>query len=600
MFKPCRPDVRWFSCSHVRRLFLAILIPALIAWPQSTTTWAADAQRVGQPPVKVSKSTEGMVVCETEIAAEIGAAVLAEGGNAVDAAVAVAFALAVTWPEAGNIAGGGFMLVSEPNKPVEGLDYREVAPANATVDTYQQGDTRFQAKAVGVPGTVRGLAVAHEKYGKLPWAELVKPSAVLARNGFIVDGDLAASLNYVLSRSTIRKNTGGRYNEFKRVYAPPDGDKWHAGDVMVLPDLADTLDIIADEGADGFYQGVIAADLAKMMAEAGGLITTADLKNYTPRWRDPIRGSFYGYEVITMSPPSSGGICVPQILGMLERLEIHKFARWSPQAVHLIAESMRRSFRDRARYLGDPDFVDIPQHLLEPSHLQKLISTIDPQRPTSSHALAGDITITKESPDTTHFSVIDADGLAVSNTYTLEAIYGSRVIVPGRGILLNNEMGDFNWFPGITNEAGRIGTDANLIAPGKRMLSSMSPTIVRRDGQTVMCIGSPGGRTIINTVSQILVNRLAYGFSLAESIEAPRIHHQWFPDRIQFEPYFESLYPTTVKSLEDMGHTIRIHRTTQGSANCIEVLEDGTLVGVADWRRGAAAAAPVLTATPSE
>lgn len=576
-----------------------LLAAALLAAVPFAAT--ADTQRVGEPPVQTATANAGMVVCETELAAEIGAEVLRKGGNAVDASVAVAFALAVTWPEAGNIAGGGFMLIAAPGQAIEGLDYREVAPEAATQDLYQSGETRFKAKAVGVPGTVRGLATAHAKYGRLPWAELVQPSADLAAEGFAIDGDLAASLNYVLTRKNVRENNRGRYTEFRRVYTHPDERAWQVGDTLILPDLADTLKQIATDGADAFYDGPIAEDMASHIQDAGGIITRSDLENYEAVWREPIHGTFQGFDLYTMAPPSSGGICVPQIMGMLERRKVTELERWSPEALHLMAEAMRRSFRDRAAYLGDPDFIEIPTHLLKDSYLDQLAASIDSGQATPSASLAREIELTAESPDTTHFSIVDADGLAVSNTYTLEAIYGSRVVIPGRGILLNNEMGDFNWIKGQTNAKGKIGTDANLIAPGKRMLSSMSPTIVQHDGRTVLVVGSPGGRTIINTVSQVLLNHLGFNMSLAESIEAPRLHHQWFPDRIQFESYFAEMHPDLIEDLASMGHATHTYRSTQGSVNAIQVQDDGTLIGVADWRRGASSAGvemvdPVLVA----
>ncbi|MEO0514757.1 MAG: gamma-glutamyltransferase [Planctomycetota bacterium] len=586
------------NTKHFNYLYLTLALVVTWCLPLAAK---ADTQRVGEPPVRTASAQAGMVVCETELAAQIGADVLRKGGNAIDASVAVAFALAVTWPEAGNIAGGGFMLIAAPGQPIEGLDYREVAPEAATQDLYRSGETRFKAKAVGVPGTVGGLATAHAKFGQLPWKDLVRPSATLAADGFVVDGDLAASLNYVLTRKNVRENNEGRHTEFRRVYTHPDDRPWRVGDTLTLPDLAETLEQIAEEGADAFYHGPIAEDMASHIQDAGGIITSNDLANYEAVWRTPTHGTFQGFDLYTMAPPSSGGICVPQIMGMLERRKVTELERWSPETLHVMAEAMRRSFRDRAAYLGDPDFIEIPAYLLEDKYLDELAATIDAEKATLSASLVGEIELVAESPDTTHFSIVDRNGLAVSNTYTLEAIYGSRVVIPGRGILLNNEMGDFNWIKGQTNTKGKIGTDANLIAPGKRMLSSMSPTIVQRDGRTVLVVGSPGGRTIINTVSQVLLNHLGFEMSLAESVEVPRLHHQWFPDRIQFESYFADTHPELMDALGEMGHATHIYRSTQGSVNAIEAQGDGTLVGVADWRRGASAAGveavePVLVA----
>jgi gamma-glutamyltranspeptidase/glutathione hydrolase len=538
-----------------------------------------------QPDVHTVAARHGMVASDSSLASRIGRDVLAQGGNAVDAAVATAFGLAVTWPEAGNIGGGGFMVIRPASGPPVCIDYREVAPLAAKVNTYSKKDTTYNRKSVGVPSTVRGLELAHKKYGKLPWSDLVLPAARLAESGFTVDQPLANSTNYVLGK------TAGNdlYTELHRVYGNPGGGKWNAGDVMKLPDLAKTLRVIAKEGADGFYKGEIADLLIEDMKNGDGLIVQADLDAYQAKAREAIVGSFNGYTIIGAAPPSSGGICIVQALNMVEALKIPK-ERYSAKTIHLLAEVSRRIFLDRARYLGDPDFVTIPDHLTKKSYAEKLAAGIDPEKATDSAVLGSDIKLADESPSTTHFSVVDGDGMAVSNTYTLEASWGSRMVVPGAGYVLNNEMGDFNWFKGLSNRQGRLGTNANLIEPGKRMLSSQCPVIVAKDGRVVMVTGSPGGRTIINTVFNVVVNHTYFGMSPTQSVRSPRFHHQWFPDRIQLEGMTKAPVSDAVNELKNMGHTV-VNRGSQGSAHTIFVdSKQQTYIGIADARRDGRAA----------
>lgn len=556
------------------------------------TAACADDDRL-QLQVDVATSTKGMVVSETPGATRIGRDVLTEGGNAVDAAVAVAFALAVTWPEAGNIGGGGFMMVAPKDGEVVCIDYRETAPAAATQDMFVDNPNRYHHRAVGTPGTVRGLFLAHATYGHLPWSRLVEPAAELARNGFEVDEHLAASLNGILQLSDVREND--RYQELRRCYGHPKGRSWRPGDKLVLPDLAATLALIAEQGAEGFYQGRIAGQIVAEMQSGEGLITREDLAGYEGKIRSAVSAEIKGFEVFGAPPPSSGGTTVLLILRMLERRGIvpDPDSYWNAEQVHLMAEAMKRAFRERAAHLGDPDFVRIPKQLYDDEYVGELARSISLDEATASSSLAGDIPLSEapqEGESTTHFSVLDGDGMAVSNTYTIEQPYGARVVVRGAGFLLNNEMGDFNWYPGSTTRSGKIGTEANLLAPGKRMLSSTAPTIVKRDGKVVLLTGSPGGRTIINTVSCILVQTLFFGRPLDEAIQGPRIHHQWFPDVIEIEHMDGLRWEQLLTELRSKGHIVKESPRRdgrQGSAHSIWVdRKNHLMTGVADWRRG--------------
>ena len=523
------------------------------------------------------KSTEfkhGVVVAVSEPGAEAGLAILKQGGNAVDAAITTALALAVTHPAAGNIGGGGFMVVHPPNGKPTVFEYRETAPAAATKTMFKKGDSPYAHKIVGVPGTVRGMALAHQKFGKLPWKTLVMPAVELAEKGYILDKHHADSLNKMLASS---KN----FAEFQRVFSKPDGTAWQPGDRHVQPDLAKTLRLVADEGPDAFYKGKIADLLVAEMKAGGGLITSEDLANYKAMQREPIHGTYRGWDIYGPPPTSSGGTCLVQMLGILENFDLKKHGRFSPETMHLMIEAMRRSYCDRARYLGDPAFTKIPAHLTTRDYTLSLAKSIDLTKATRSEDLAKDIPLTSEGESTTHFSVFDKDGLAVSNTYTLEHGFGSRIVVMGAGFLLNNEMTDFNWFPGVTTKTGLIGTDPNLIAPGKRMLSSQTPTIISKDGKVMLVTGSPGGRTIINTVLNIVVSVIDYEMPIQQAIDGPRSHHQWFPDELKFEGAKE--YPETVEKLKAMGHRVSFAR--QGDAHSIWISpKTGARIGAADKR----------------
>ncbi len=539
-------------------------------------------------------SRTGLVVASSDIAADAAAGILGKGGSAVDAAVTTAFAMAVTYPFAGNLGGGGFMIVRRPDGRATTVDYRETAPGKSTPTMYLGADgnidmslTRSGYLAPGVPGTVRGMALAHKQFGKLPWKDDIAPAVALARDGFAVSASLARQLN---------TEVNGLMKPFPAsvsAYGKPGGGAWAEGDRLVLPDLAKTLEAIANDGPDAFYTGWIADRIAADMAAHGGLITRADLAAYQAKERAPVTGTFLDYQIISMPPPSSGGVALVEMLNMLEALEIQKKARGSVEAIHLVTEAMRRAYLDRARYLGDTDFVDVPIDMLtSKAHARDLVKTVDPKHASSSVELGKDIVSAApgdEPEDTTQFSVLDQDGMAVSNTYTLEGGFGSHVVIAGTGILLNNEMGDFNKKPGTTDLTGNIGTKANLIQPGKRMLSSMSPTIVTRNGKLALVTGSPGGRTIINTVLDVVLGVTAWNLTGREAVDAPRMHHQWLPDRLQIEA--NGVSDETLKALEAMGHTVRMSGR-QGSAQSIWIHPvTGTPFGVADFRDPTAKAA---------
>jgi gamma-glutamyltranspeptidase/glutathione hydrolase len=550
---------------------LAILV--LIVLTVALAPWPSGAQPV---PSKAVQGRQGMVVSVSGPASDVGAEILKKGGNAVDAAVAVAFALAVTHPAAGNLGGGGFMLVHPPAADPTVFDYRETAPAKATVNMYKKGESTLTHRAVGVPGTVRGLELAHKRFGKLPWKEVVAPAVAFAEKGFVLDAHEARSIGGAA------RQAGTAHAELARVLGKSDKTAWKQGDTLVQPDLAKTLRLIANEGADAFYKGAIADLIEKEMKAGNGLIAKEDLANYQAKERKPIHGTYRGFDVYGPPPPSSGGICVVEMLNILENYDLKKQGRWSKETLHVMIESMKRAFADRARWLGDSDFVEIPAHLTTKEYGIKLSHQIDPAKPTRSEDLAKDIPLAGGGQDTTHFSVIDSSGMAVANTYTLENSYGSHVVVKGAGFLLNNEMGDFNWLPGYTNKTGKIGTEPNTIAPGKRMLSSMTPTIVTKGKKVVLITGSPGSRTIINTVLGIVVSVVDFDMDIQEAVDAPRIHHQWFPDETKYENRPE--LKQAVEQLKAMGHNLK-SQGSQGDGHSIWVdLRSGTYFGAADRR----------------
>lgn len=527
-----------------------------------------------------SDAPNGMVVSASAIASEAGAKVLANGGNAVDAAVATGFALAVTYPTAGNIGGGGFMVIRFPDGRATTIDFREKAPAAATPEMFTEANGSYSSRihhrshlSVGVPGTVAGFALAHKKYGSASWKQLVEPGFTLADGGFKVPTGLAASLSGAVTRLKDYPATVAAYSK--------NGTPYAAGEQMKLPDLARTLGRIRDNGRDGFYKGETARLIAEEMKRGGGIITEQDLASYEAKERAAVKGTFHGYEVISMPPPSSGGVAMIEMLNILEGYDLKAAGFNSPKYLHLLTESMRRAFLDRARFLGDPDFVPAPvDKLTSKAYAADLRKTIQLDKATPSQP--AQVADGYESLETTHFSVVDRNGMAVSVTYTLEAGYGLGAVVAGAGFLLNNEMGDFNGKPGLTDSTGLIGTPANVARPGKRMLSSMTPSIIAKDGKLVAVIGSPGGRTIINTVLQVALNIMAFDMSIQEAVNAPRMHHQWLPNTVTIER--NGVPPATVSALEAMGHKVSFGGT-QGTAHSVMVdPRTGHRVGAADPR----------------
>ncbi len=523
------------------------------------------------------RTRQAMVVAEEPQATKIGAAVLKSGGNAVDAAVAVGFALAVAFPYAGNIGGGGFMLIRLADGRTTFLDFRERAPEKATRNMYLDPAGNVTAdsidgwRASGVPGTVRGLEMAHHKFGRKTWPELLAPAIALAKNGFTVPYSLASSLQ----DATAKFN---KFPESKRVFLN-GGAGFEMGAHFSQPDLARTLERISKNPSD-FYEGETAKLIAAGMAANGGLITATDLKNYKVAERQPLTGKYKGYDVITAPPPSSGGIGILQMLGMLENSGYENSGAGSAASIHHVAEVMRRYFADRSEYFGDPDFFKVPIHaLLNPAYIAKRKSTIDPNRATPSPEIGPGKLAGYESSETTHFSIVDKDGNAVAMTYTLNGGYGSHVTVPGTGILLNNEMDDFSAKPGVPNMFKLIQGEANAIQPGKRPLSSMTPTILLRDGKPFLVVGGPGGSKIISSVLQVILNVVDFGMNAQDAVDAPRFHHQWQPDVLAIEKGFS---PDTVRILESLGH--KVESTTSVARIEAIVIDNGLLQGGADGR----------------
>ena len=526
------------------------------------------------------RAEHGMVVSANAFASRAGAEVLERGGNAVDAAIATGFALAVTYPTAGNIGGGGFMVIRFPDGSTTALDFREKAPLSANPEMFLDEEGQYSRKrhhdshlAVGVPGTVAGFVKAHASYGRQAWPELVRPAVELARDGFELTPVLAGSLGAMLSEFR-------RYPATLQAFSR-DGAAYRSEELLRQPDLARTLDRIMQQGHDGFYRGETARLLAEEMRRGGGLITEEDLARYEAKERQPIRGEYRGYEIIGMPPPSSGGIALIQMLNILEGYDLAAMGHNSAAYLHHLTEAMRLAFRDRARLLADTDFVEVPvERLIDKTYAAELRGGIDPLRAAVSDPTEADQPAV-ESHHTTHYSVVDADGMAVAVTYTLEQGYGSQIVVPGAGFLLNNEMGDFNAKPGLTTRSGLIGTEPNLARPEQRMLSSMSPTILARDGHLVAVVGSPGGRTIINTVLQVTLNIIDFEMDVQQAVDAMRIHHQWLPDEIRLEE--RVTVPELQHQLGAMGHRVRLWR--QGYAHSVMIdRETGERLGAADPR----------------
>jgi gamma-glutamyltranspeptidase / glutathione hydrolase len=545
----------------MRRISILVLIAAAIP------AWSAS-------PVR---GKHGMVVTRENHATEAGLKVLQSGGNAVDAAVAVGFALAVTHPSAGNIGGGGFMLVRMADGRTTFIDFRERAPLSASRDMYLDAsgkatqDSVTGYRASGIPGTVRGLEYASKKFGKKPWAELVQPAVDLASKGY--------ALSYAQANGLKNQRGLAQFPESKRIFLH-DGKFYEPGDIFIQADLGRTLDRIAKLGAKDFYEGETARLLAQDMKEHGGHITMQDLKEYVAIERKPMLGKYKGYDIITSPPPSSGGVGILQMLGVLEGTGYEKAGAGSATVVHYMTEAMRRYFADRAVHLGDSDFVKVPlASLLDPGYILKLRASIDPERATPSADVHAAVMTGKESNETTHYTVADGEGNIAAVTYTLNGGYGSKVTATGLGFLLNNEMDDFAASPGHPNMFGLVQGEANAIQPRKTPLSSMVPTIVMKDGKPLLVLGSPGGPTIINTVLEVMVNVLDFGMNVQDAVDWPRFHHQWMPDQLSVE---RGISPDTVAILEKHGYTIR-RVAAQGECAAIQ-FENGWLSGAADPR----------------
>ena len=544
--------------------------------------WAPAAlAQSGRIPVEADS---GMVVSGHHLASEAGVQILQDGGNAIDGAIGAAFALAVTLPSAGNIGGGGFLVYHGADGEVTSFNFREKAPLAATSGMFldEDGTIRDNSNhdgllAVGVPGTVAGLYLAHKRLGLLPWARLVDPAIRLAEDGFPSSRDMQGFLRILL------KEEDPLYAASRRAFLKNGRQMYGAGELWRQPDLAASLRRIRDGGHHGFYEGETPRLVAEFMQRHGGIITEEDFARYEAVEQPAVHGTYHGFDVYSMAPPSSGGVAVITMLNILEEYDLAELGHNSAQYLHLLTEAMRRAFADRAKHLGDPVFnPDMPvKRLISKSHAASVRATIDLTRASWSDSSAfGSIYMMKESEETTHLSVVDVHGSAVSLTYTLEYSYGSRIVADGTGFLLNNEMGDFNPIPGHTNRRGRIGTPPNLVEPEKRMLSSMTPTIVAADGKPVLVVGSPGGRTIINTVLQVVLNVIDHGMNVGQAVEAPRIHHQWLPDATSFEAL--GMSRDTRALYEARGHTVRL-RNSQGRAHSIQIVS-GSYLGAADSR----------------
>ncbi|MFK8043449.1 gamma-glutamyltransferase [Congregibacter sp.] len=535
----------------------------------------------------------GMVASHNQLSSEIAAEILAKGGNAIDAGAALGFALAVTLPRAGNIGGGGFMLVhvAEQDKTIA-IDFRETAPAAATRDMYFDDDGnvvpnetyRFSHKSSAVPGSVAGLAHIVEEYGTMTLAEVLEPAIRLARDGIKVTYDLAADL----SRSQRLKNNPAALRKFYK----PDGSNYEVGELWKQPDLAWTLSEIAEHGVDAFYSGSVAKKIVADMEAHNGLITMKDLADYQVVEREPVRGTYRGYDIAAMSAPSSGGTHVIQMLNILENFPLAKMGPESADALHIMAEAMKFSYADRSKYLGDPDFVEVPtETLVSKAYARDLAARITMDQALSSDKIAPGNLAIYESDETTHYSVVDAEGNMVGNTYTLMFTFGSGVVIEGTGILMNNNMGNFTLRSDIPDAFGLMGSENNLIRPYRRPVSSMSPVIVSRDGQPLLMTGSPGGSKIISANMQMVLNVLEFGMNIADATVAPRIHHQWQPDLMQIE---SGISPDTVTRLIDLGHNISFSKRSAGMGSLQTVMwKDGLFYGYSDPRRPGAGAVGV-------
>ncbi|ECJ2452701.1 gamma-glutamyltransferase [Salmonella enterica] len=553
-------------------------------------TFSAVANPPVAPPVSYGveedvfhpvRATQGMVASVDAMATQVGVDILKQGGNAVDAAVAVGYALAVTHPQAGNLGGGGFMLLRTKDGATTAIDFREMAPAGATRDMFldEQGNPDSKKSltsplASGTPGTVAGLSLALEKYGSLPLNSVVRPAIKLAQEGFIVNDALADDLK------TYGSEVLPHHENSKAIFWK-DGEPLKKGDKLVQQDLANSLTMIAENGPDAFYKGEIARQIAQQMQQNGGLITTDDLAAYQAVERTPVSGEYRGYQIFSMPPPSSGGIHIVQILNILENFDMKKYGFGSADAIQIMAEAEKYAYADRSEYLGDPDFVSVPwQALTSKAYAKSIAGQIDINKAKPSSEIRPGKLAPYESDQTTHFSVVDKDGNAVAVTYTLNTTFGTGIVAGNTGILLNNQMDDFSAKPGVPNVYGLVGGEANAVGPKKRPLSSMSPTIVVQDGKTWLVTGSPGGSRIITTVLQMVVNTIDFGMNVAEATNAPRFHHQWLPDELRVEKGFS---PDTLKLLEQKGQKVAL-KEAMGSTQSIMVGPDGELYGASDPR----------------
>lgn len=556
-----------------------------------TVVAGANAAPVQAPPVSYGvdsdtfhpvKAQHGMVASVDAMATQVGVEILRQGGNAVDAAVAVGFALAVTHPQAGNLGGGGFMLLRTASGRATAIDFREMAPGHASRDMFldKQGNADSKLSltshlASGTPGTVAGLALAAKKYGTLPLSTLLAPAIRLARDGIPVNDALADDLK------TYGKEVLITHPNSKAIFYKPDGTPWQKGDRLVQKNLAHSLQLIARQGPDAFYKGEIADEIAGEMAQHGGLINKADLAAYRAVERTPVSGTYRGYEVFSMPPPSSGGIHIVQILNILENFDLAKMGFGSADAMQVMAEAEKYAYADRSEYLGDPDFVKVPwQALTSKAYAKTLAQQIDVAKARPSSEIKPGKLEPYESNQTTHFSVVDKQGNAVAVTYTLNTYFGSGIVAGKSGILMNNEMDDFSAKPGTPNVYGLVGGEANAVQPAKRPLSSMSPTIVAKGGKTWLVTGSPGGSRIITTVLQMVVNSIDFGMNVAEATNAPRFHHQWLPDQLRVEKGFS---PDTLRLLEAKGQHVKV-LPSMGSTQSIMIGPDGMLYGASDPR----------------
>lgn len=556
-------------------LFLAAL--TLIAFIVGCNTTGNSSVSTGKSLI----SENGMVVSAHPEASVIGVKILRKGGNAFDAAVATEFALAVCYPQAGNIGGGGLIVLRNADGSVDGLDYREKAPAGAFRDMYLDENGNVIDKlstgtrlASGVPGTVAGMISLHEKYGSLPFRELVQPAIDMAASGFRITAAQAESFNRM--EELFNKQNSGQVSFVK------EGD-WIEGDLLVQTELAATLELIRDNGREGFYGGVTADLIVEEMKRGNGIISLEDLSQYSAVWRKPVETDYKQYGIISMAPPSSGGTALIQLLRIVEKYPLSDWGFSTLRSVHLITEAERRVYADRAEYLGDPDFVDVPvEALTNPLYLEARMADFNPGMATPSSQISAGAVAPYEGEETTHYSIVDSEGNAVAATTTLNGGYGNAVVVSGAGFLLNNQMDDFSAKPGYANIYGLVGGEANSIQPGKRMLSSMTPTIVEREEALYMVLGSPGGSTIITSVFQAILNVIEFGMNMKDAVDAGRFHHQWLPDEISVEK--GAFEPELITDLEQFGHKINV-RSSIGRVDAIRVLQDGSLEGGAD-RRG--------------